>query len=82
MLTNVVIWIVVGVIAGWLTGLVVKGRGYGLLGDLIVGLLGGIVGGFVLGLVGVAPANWLGQIVVSFVGGVILVTVIRLFRRV
>jgi uncharacterized membrane protein YeaQ/YmgE (transglycosylase-associated protein family) len=81
MLSTILIWVVVGIIAGWLTGLVVKGRGFGLLGDLVIGLLGGIIGGLVFGLVGLAPTSWLGQIVVSFVGGVILVALIRLIRR-
>jgi uncharacterized membrane protein YeaQ/YmgE (transglycosylase-associated protein family) len=81
MLVNVLIWIVVGIVAGWLTGLVVKGRGFGLLGDLIVGLLGGIIGGLLFGLIGMAPTNWLGQIVVSLVGGIVLVALIRLMRR-
>ena len=43
------IWILAGVVAGWLTGLVVKGRGYGLVGDLIMGFLGGLVGGWLAG---------------------------------
>ena len=82
MLTNVLIWIIVGLIAGWLTGLVVKGRGFGVLGDVIIGLLGGVLGGYIFGLVGVAPTSVLGQIVVSFVGGVLLVAIVRLLRRV
>jgi len=81
MLTNVLIWIIVGLIAGWLTGLVVKGRGFGVLGDVIIGLLGGVLGGYIFGLVGVAPTSVLGQIVVSFVGGVLLVAIVRLLRR-
>jgi len=46
---NILIWIITGVIAGWLTGMVMKGRGYGILGDLIIGLLGGVIGGWLLG---------------------------------
>jgi uncharacterized membrane protein YeaQ/YmgE (transglycosylase-associated protein family) len=45
-------WILTGIIAGWLTGLVIKGRGYGLIGDLIVGLLGGLIGGWLFHLLG------------------------------
>jgi uncharacterized membrane protein YeaQ/YmgE (transglycosylase-associated protein family) len=82
MFITVLIWIVVGIVAGWLTGLVVKGRGFGLLGDLVIGLLGGVIGGLVFGLFGLAPTNWLGQILVSLVGGIILVVLIRLIRRV
>lgn len=82
MLWTILIWIVVGIVAGWLTGLVVKGRGFGLLGDLVVGLLGGVVGGLVFGQFGLAPTNWLGQVFVSLIGGIILVGLIRLLRRV
>jgi uncharacterized membrane protein YeaQ/YmgE (transglycosylase-associated protein family) len=79
---QILIWVVVGVIAGWLTGLLMKGRGYGLVGDLIIGLLGGIIGGWLFDLLGLVPTSWLGQILVSFVGGVVLVAVVRLLRRV
>jgi uncharacterized membrane protein YeaQ/YmgE (transglycosylase-associated protein family) len=78
---HILIWIIVGILAGWLTGLVMKGRGYGLLGDLIIGLLGGLIGGWLFGLVGLAPTSWLGQVLVSFIGGVVLVAVVRLLRR-
>ena len=78
---QILIWIVVGIIAGWLTGLVMKGKSYGLVGDLIIGLLGGIIGGWLFGLLGLAATSWLGQILVSFVGGVVLVALVRLLRR-
>jgi uncharacterized membrane protein YeaQ/YmgE (transglycosylase-associated protein family) len=78
---HILIWIIVGILAGWLTGLVMKGRGYGLLGDLVIGLLGGLIGGWLFGLVGLAPTSWLGQVLVSFIGGVVLVAIARLLRR-
>ena len=74
-------WIVTGVIAGWLTGLVVKGRGYGLIGDLFVGLLGGLIGGWLFHLFGWAARNWPAETIVAAVGGVVLVTLVRLLRR-
>jgi len=76
------IWILVGVIAGWLTGLVVKGRGYGLIGDLIMGLLGGLVGGWLFRLFGWTANTLVGEIVVAVIGGIVLVAVVRLLRRV
>jgi uncharacterized membrane protein YeaQ/YmgE (transglycosylase-associated protein family) len=78
---NILIWIVSGIIAGWLTGLLVKGKGYGLVGDLVIGLLGGVLGGWLLSAVGLSATNWLGQIVVSVIGGVVLVAIIRALRR-
>ncbi len=78
-------WIVVGLIAGWLAGKVMKGSGFGLLGDIIVGVVGALVGGWlagsVLGLgVGITGFN-LTTILVAFVGAVIVLWVLRLLRR-
>jgi uncharacterized membrane protein YeaQ/YmgE (transglycosylase-associated protein family) len=78
---NIILWIVSGVIAGWLTGMIVKGKGYGLLGDLIIGLLGGLVGGWVAGLIGISAGSWLGNVAIAVLGGVILVAVVRVLRR-
>ena len=75
------LWIISGVVAGWLTGLVMKGRGYGLLGNLVIGLLGGIIGGWLFSLFGLAATGWLGEIVVALVGGVVLVVIVRFLRR-
>jgi len=75
------LWIISGVVAGWLTGLVMKGHGYGLLGNLVIGLLGGIIGGWLFSLFGLAATGWLGEIVVALVGGVVLVVIVRSLRR-
>jgi uncharacterized membrane protein YeaQ/YmgE (transglycosylase-associated protein family) len=75
-------WIVVGLIAGWLAGQVMKGGGYGVLVDIILGILGGVLGGWVFGLLGIWPGGGiLGAIIVSFVGAVILVAITRLLKR-
>lgn len=74
--------IVVGLIAGWLTGQVMKGGGYGVIVDIILGLLGGIIGGWVFGSLGIFPGGgMLGSIIVAFVGAVILVAMTRMLRR-
>ena len=74
--------IIVGLIAGWLAGQVMKGGGYGVLMDIVVGLLGGIIGGWVFGALGIWPgAGIVGAIVVSFVGAVILVGLTRMLKR-
>lgn len=78
---NFIIWIISGIIAGWLTGLVVRGRGFGIKGDLIVGLFGGLVAGALLSFIGHITFYVLGNILVAVVGGVILVAIIRFFRR-
>jgi uncharacterized membrane protein YeaQ/YmgE (transglycosylase-associated protein family) len=81
-------WIIVGLIAGWLAGLVVRGGGYGILGDIIVGIVGGLLGGYVGTALlhidaGVTGIN-LESILVAFAGAVLLILVLRLIsgRRV
>jgi uncharacterized membrane protein YeaQ/YmgE (transglycosylase-associated protein family) len=75
-------WIVVGLIAGWLAGQVMKGGGYGPLVDIILGLVGGLVGGWVFGMLGIWPGGgMIGSILVAFVGAVILVAISRMLKR-
>ncbi len=75
-------WIVVGLIAGWLAGLVMKGGGYGIIVDIILGIVGGIVGGWLFGMLGIgAGGGMIGSIIVAFVGAVILVGITRLIKR-
>jgi uncharacterized membrane protein YeaQ/YmgE (transglycosylase-associated protein family) len=74
--------IIVGLIAGWLAGQLMKGGGYGVLMDIILGLLGGIIGGWVFGSLGIWPGGGIvGSIIVSFVGAVILVGLTRMLKR-
>ena len=76
------VWIISGIVAGWLAGVVARGRGFGLVGDLVIGLLGGLIGGWLAGLVGITATSWLGEIAVAALGGVVLVAVVRTLRRV
>ena len=74
---GIVAWIVVGLVAGWLAGRVMRGRGYGIVGDLIVGLLGALVGGFLAGLIIQGSVGLIGSIIVAFLGAVVLLAVLR-----
>ena len=77
-----IIWIVVGLVAGWLAGQLMKGGGYGVVVDIILGILGGIVGGWVFGLLGLSSGGgMIGSIIVAFVGAVILVGITRMLKR-
>jgi uncharacterized membrane protein YeaQ/YmgE (transglycosylase-associated protein family) len=77
-------WIVVGAIAGWLSGQVMKGRGFGLLGDIIVGVVGGLIGGFLADVLFKVPNAVNGinltSILVAFLGAIVLLFVARLFQ--
>ena len=75
-------WIVVGLIAGWLAGQVMKGSGYGVLVDIILGILGGVLGGWIFGMLGIWQGRgMIGSIVVAFVGAVILVGITHLLKK-
>ena len=74
---GIIVWVLVGLIAGWLTGLVMKGGGYGIVGDLIVGLIGALIGGFIVGIFIHGSVGLVGSIIVAFIGAVILVVVLR-----
>jgi uncharacterized membrane protein YeaQ/YmgE (transglycosylase-associated protein family) len=77
------VWfIVVGLIAGWLAGQFMKGGGFGVIGDIIVGVLGALIGGFVFRSLGVSGGGGLiGSIVVATVGAIILIFILRLVKR-
>jgi uncharacterized membrane protein YeaQ/YmgE (transglycosylase-associated protein family) len=75
-------WIVVGLIAGWLAGQFIKGGGYGLVVDIILGLLGGVLGGWIFEKLGVSTGGgMIGSIIVAFIGAVILIGITRLLKR-
>ncbi len=77
---SILVWLFVGLIAGWLAGVVMRGGGYGLLGDIVVGILGAFVGGFLAAVLFggdyITGFN-LGTILVAFIGSVILIAILR-----
>jgi len=76
------VWVVIiGIIAGWLAGQITRGRGFGLLGDLVVGIIGSLLGSFVFGLVGLGAYGLLARLIMSVVGALILLWLVRLFKR-
>ncbi len=79
---NVLWFLVVGVVAGWLAGTLVKGGGFGLAGDLVVGIVGAFLGGFLFSTFGVSMGGGLiGSIIVATVGAVVLLFIVRLIKR-
>jgi uncharacterized membrane protein YeaQ/YmgE (transglycosylase-associated protein family) len=71
-------WLVVGLVAGWLAGMVMRGGGYGLVGDIVMGIVGAFVGGLLFSiLLPGSSAGLLGSIVVAFIGAVVLIALIR-----
>jgi uncharacterized membrane protein YeaQ/YmgE (transglycosylase-associated protein family) len=76
------IWtIVIGILAGFLAGQVVKGHGMGVLVDLLVGIVGSVLGGWIFGIVGLAAYGLIGRLVMAFVGAVVLLLIVRALKR-
>jgi len=78
---GIIWWIVVGLIAGWAAGKIMKGGGYGAMADILLGMVGGIVGGWVMGLLGVGRGGFIWSILVAILGAVILIWITRLIKK-
>jgi len=74
-------FLIIGLAAGWLAGQFVKGGGYGLVGDLIVGVVGAFIGGFLFRALGLSAYGLIGNLVVATVGAVVLLVIIRAIKR-
>lgn len=73
-------WIIIGLIAGWLAGVVMKGTGYGVIGDMVIGIVGALLGGFIASAIfNIRPAMGfnIGSLVIAFLGAVLLVAIVR-----
>ncbi len=80
---SLIIWLVVGAIAGWLAGTLVKGGGFGLIGDIVVGIIGAFIGGWLAGVLHVhVGTGIIAEIIVATVGAAVLILILRLVRRV
>lgn len=81
-LLSVILWIVVGAIAGWIAGELMRGHGFGLVGNIVVGIVGAFIGGLVFSALGVGPGlGLIGSLITAIIGAVILLFVVGLVRR-
>ncbi|MGF6725546.1 putative membrane protein YeaQ/YmgE (transglycosylase-associated protein family) [Paraburkholderia sp. GAS41] len=79
---GIIAWLIIGAIAGWLAGILVKGGGFGLIVDIIVGIVGAFIGGWLAGVLHISlGGGWIGSIITAVIGAVILLFIIRLIRR-
>ena len=79
---GIIAWLIIGAIAGWLAGVLVKGGGFGLIVDIIVGIVGAFIGGWLAGLLGIhIGSGMISSIITAIIGAVILLFIIRLFKR-
>jgi uncharacterized membrane protein YeaQ/YmgE (transglycosylase-associated protein family) len=77
---NLLLFLVIGILAGFLAGKIMKGSGFGLIGDLIVGVIGSFIGAWVFGLLGISSGGILGLLVAAIVGALLLLYIIRLAK--
>jgi uncharacterized membrane protein YeaQ/YmgE (transglycosylase-associated protein family) len=79
---TVIIWLIVGGIAGWLAGLIVTGAGFGLIGNIVVGIIGAIIAGWLLPYIGIAIGGGIiAAIINALIGAIILLVIVMLVRR-
>ena len=74
-------FLLIGLAAGWLAGQIMKGGGFGLIGDLIVGVIGALLGGWLFGLLGIAAGGLIGALITATVGAIVLLFVLRLVKK-
>lgn len=79
---QLIYFLIIGAVAGWLAGQVMKGKGFGLIGNMVIGVLGAVVGGYVFGLLDLAPKGELmGPLVTAFAGAVVLIFAVGLLKK-
>lgn len=80
-LSAIVWWLLVGLIAGFLASVVMRGGGYGVIGDIVVGLVGALIGGFLASLLGLGSSGFIGSIIIAFIGACVLIAILRAVSR-
>ncbi len=78
---GLILYLLLGALAGWIAGNLTKGGGFGLLGNIIVGVLGGVLGGFALGLLGFTSSSIIGSLITSVIGAVLLLWIVAKIRK-
>jgi uncharacterized membrane protein YeaQ/YmgE (transglycosylase-associated protein family) len=76
------VWtIVIGILAGWLAGKIMRGSGFGILVDLLLGIVGAFIGGYIFALLGLAAYGLLGRLIMALVGALLLLFLVRALKR-
>ena len=78
---GIILYLVIGAVAGWLAGLIMKGRGFGVLGNIIVGIIGGFLGGLLFGLLGITSTGLIGSLISSLAGAVLLLFIVGQIKK-
>jgi uncharacterized membrane protein YeaQ/YmgE (transglycosylase-associated protein family) len=78
---QLILFLIIGALAGWLAGQIMKGRGFGVIGNIVVGVIGAVLGGFLFGLLGFAAFGLIAQLITATVGAIILLWIVSYVRR-
>lgn len=79
---GILAWLLIGAIAGWLGGLLIRGGGFGLIGDIVVGIVGAFIGGWLAGVLGVSiGGGFIASLITATAGAIILILIVRMVRR-
>lgn len=79
-MNNIIYSLLIGAVSGWLAGVIKKGHGFGLFGNIIIGIIGAVMGGWIFGMLGIAAGSVAGYIVMSIIGALALLFIIGLFK--
>ena len=80
-ITNLIIFLVIGAVAGWAAGKIMKGKGFGIIGNIVVGIIGALVGGFLFTLLGISAGGVIGVTVMAIVGAIVLLYIVGLLKK-
>ena len=78
---QILYFVLIGIVAGWLAGVLMKGGGFGLVGNLVLGIIGSIVGGFTFSLLGLSADSTLGSLITATVGAVLFIALLRVIKK-
>lgn len=81
MIHGLIWWAIVGLIAGWAAGKIMKGGGYGAVMDIVLGIIGAVVGGWLMDIVGIHAGGFIGTIIVAIIGAVFLIWITRMLKK-
>ncbi len=81
MILGPIMWVIIGLIAGWAAGKIMKGGGYGVVMDIILGIVGAVVGGWLMGLLGIYSGSLIGSTIIAIIGAMFLIWLSRLLKK-
>jgi uncharacterized membrane protein YeaQ/YmgE (transglycosylase-associated protein family) len=78
---GIIAFLIIGAVAGWLAGKIMRGGGFGIIGNMVVGIVGAVIGGFILSFVGITAGGWIGSIITATIGALVLLFLVGLIKK-